>query len=85
MDRERWYMNKDANLQDDKNIELPINTDKTIDINLSVNEFDINECYYNSLDDLSEKSILALERNIIRNSFEYKNYINYLKQYQGVI
>ena len=73
-------MNKDINIQDDKNIELPINKDKTIDINLNVNEFDINECYYNSLEDLSEKSILALERNIIRSSFEYKNYINYLKQ-----
>lgn len=60
--------------------DMPINTDTTIDININVNEFDISDCYYNTLEDLNEKSILALERNVIRSSFEYKNYINYLKK-----
>lgn len=58
---------------------LPQNEDQIVDIDVNVNEFDISDVQYTCVEDLTEKAILRLERAIIRPSYEYKNYIQYLK------
>ena len=74
-------LNKDKQNENLLNEEqdLPKNSDPVVDVNLVVNEFDIDSCKYISEEDLTEKSITSLEKKVIRNSYEYKSYINYLK------
>lgn len=72
-------MDKDKNKDSINMNELPKNNDQVVDIDMSVGDFTPDGCRYESVDDLTEKAILNLERTMIRSSYEYKNYINYLK------
>ena len=72
-------MDKEKNKDSINMNELPKNNDQVVDIDMSVGDFTPDGCRYESVDDLTEKAILNLERTMIRSSYEYKNYSNYLK------
>jgi len=55
------------------------NNEEKIELNISVNDFDMSVAEINNEDEVDEKLISYIEREI-RNSFEYKNYIQYLKE-----
>lgn len=66
-------------MNDINNIEeLPKNKDKIVEMKIEAHDFDIDECGYLTVDDITDKDIGYLERQI-RNSYEYKSYIEYLK------
>jgi len=53
--------------------------EEKLHINMSVNDFDITVNNISTKDDITAKVIAYIEREI-RNSYEYKNYIQYLKE-----
>lgn len=56
-----------------------LNKEEKLQLNLSVSQFDIKTSYLTDKEDIDDKFIKYIEREI-RNSFEYKNYIQYLKE-----
>lgn len=53
--------------------------EEKIDFNISISEFDMGISAIESEDELDPKTIKFIERQI-RNSYEYRNYIKYLKE-----
>jgi len=64
---------------DKKMIPAVRNDEEKIEFNLTVNEFDITENNFKSVEDFDEKAVFYIEKQI-RNSYEYRSYINYLKE-----
>ena len=55
------------------------NDEEKVEFDLSVSEFDMTVNDLESDEDLDEKTIMYIERQI-RNSYEYRAYINYMKE-----
>lgn len=53
-------------------------SEKRTKVNIDIQEYDSKVAYLDILEDLDDKTISYIEREI-RNSIEYRNYINYLK------
>ena len=64
---------KQENIQD-----LPKEYDKVIEVKIDAESFDPSLCQYDADTEVDDKMIGYLERQI-RGSYEYRNYINYLK------
>jgi hypothetical protein len=64
-----------------KELEKPImkNDEEKIEFDMSVNDFDITENNLHTPEDLDEKTIMYIEKEI-RNSHEYRSYIQYMKE-----
>jgi hypothetical protein len=64
-----------------KELEKPImkNDEEKIEFDMSVNDFDITENHLQTPEDLDEKTIMYIEKEI-RNSHEYRSYIQYMKE-----
>jgi len=58
---------------------VDINNEEKIDFKISVSDFDITESYFTDEDEIDNKTIKYIEREI-RNSFEYRTYIQFLKE-----
>lgn len=52
--------------------------DKVVEVKIDTEKFDSTMCEYTSVEDINDKMISYLEKEV-RGSYEYKNYINYLK------
>jgi hypothetical protein len=63
---------------DNKVAKKVINDEKKIDFNMKVSEFDVTQAHLDSAEDLDAKTIGAIEKQI-RGSYEYRSYVNYLK------
>ena len=68
---------KDITVQIDMN-DLPEKPEKKTQYEINISEFDPTSTYLESEEDIDEKLIGYIEKQI-RTSFEYKKYINYLK------
>jgi len=55
------------------------NDEEKVEYDLSVSDFDMSINDLESLEDLDEKTIMYIEKQI-RNSYEYRSYINYMKE-----
>jgi hypothetical protein len=55
-----------------------INDEEKIEFNISVSDFDVSIAELTSVEDMTPKMIQYIEKQI-RNSFEYRNYVQYLK------
>jgi hypothetical protein len=64
-----------------KELEKPIikNDEEKIEFDISVNDFDITENNLQTPEDLDEKTVMYIEKEI-RNSHEYRSYIQYMKE-----
>ena len=72
--------NKNNNKLKDIDInKLPTNKDEIINVKIETEDYDIKECYISDDDEITEKQIKYIEHQI-RNSYEYKQYIQYLKK-----
>ena len=54
------------------------NDEKKIEFNMKVSEFDVSQAHLDSAEDLDAKTVGAIEKQV-RGSYEYRAYINYLK------
>lgn len=71
--------NKNNKLKDIDIDKLPTNKDEIINVKIETQDYNINECNISDDDEITEKQIKYIE-NQIRNSYEYKQYIQYLKR-----
>lgn len=55
------------------------NDEEKVEFDLSVSDFDITGNYLEDEEDLDEKTIMYIEKQI-RNSYEYRSYIQYMKE-----
>jgi hypothetical protein len=55
------------------------NDEEKIEFDISVKEFDVSQSHLDTVEDLDEKTTMYIEKQI-RNSYEYRSYIQYLKE-----
>lgn len=58
---------------------IDINDENSIEMKITVSDFEIEDNYLDDEEDLDNKTVKYIEREI-RNSFEYRKYIKYLKE-----
>ena len=70
---------KKMNYDDIENQVKPDIFEDSTNVDISISDFDISAYHYHDIDDITEKEMKYLENTIIRSSYVYKEYINYLK------
>jgi len=65
-------------IDEEKNVQDVVNNEDKIELNMSVSDFDMSVAEIDSTEDIDMKLVSYIEKEI-RNSFEYRSYVQYLK------